>query len=353
MDGFLFQLADVNMSPIDSDVEVSNIELLLGQLCINRVAGIAYQNMFKLSKFYTPKDFRNTLRAIWENNVETNKRYMDNLLYLADIFQNAKCQMAFLKGVFLITKVYEKGYRTSNDYDILVQEKDLQELQSILLENGFVQGRVKMGGGISPANRREIILSRMNYGETVPFVKEMQGYPVVVDLNISVDFKPEGEKKIVEKLLEDNVFVEIEGRKVSVLNICDFIIHLCCHLYKEATTMYWVKNRRDLLLYKFSDINVVLHKYLDKTLREALVKKIFSYGVVQECYYSFLNSSLIFNGLTKMQEFNYLLCEICPKDLDFMKKIYDPKQDKVYSYNKDFVSWFYTEDRWKNCEEII
>lgn len=192
---------------------------------------------------------------------------------------------------------------------------------------------------------REILMARMNYGETVPFLKMVNGNLLELDLNFSLDFKPSGNSEIMCKMLSDVCYVELDDIGFKTLKLTDFIIHLCAHLYKEATTYDWVVGRRDLNLYKFSDINVLLRKMLDEKLCRALVERIKEFDIKNECYYTFYNSGLIYPKLYENQYFKQLLDGIKPESLRYMKQIVWPVKKELYEYQHDFIEWFLHKDR--------
>lgn len=262
MEKILFSLADVTMPKVKHNLEKDDFELLLGEICLNRVAGIAYKNIVGNPDIIAPKEMIKVLKILYEDNLKKSERYRKHIKYLSGILNNADFKYALLKGALLNTRVYESGLRTSNDIDILIEENDVSRCQKILCENGFTQGYFVPGSGIIPATRKEIILAKMNYGETIPFVKIIDDEPLVIDLNFSIDYKPEKDTLIVNRLLNNIEDVTYEDVTFKSLNLEDFIIHLCCHLYKEATIYDWVKRRKDLLLYKFSDLNVIFNCYL-------------------------------------------------------------------------------------------
>ena len=76
-----------------------------------------------------------------------------------------------LKGAVLCKK-YPKGYRTSNDIDLLVCPERVTQIGKALIKEGFRQGDIRNGTFI-PASRKEIIESRMTRGETIPYIKEV------------------------------------------------------------------------------------------------------------------------------------------------------------------------------------
>jgi hypothetical protein len=348
----LFELSDVYMEGTENIVIPCDCSSLLGDICINRIGGIAYKNMNKLKNFRVLKEFKTTIEAVYKDNIRKTESFKKNIKYLSQIFKDVNFNYAFLKGSFLTTKLYESGYRTSNDIDILINENDITNCQNVLLNNGFVQGEYKKDVGIIPANRREILMSRMNYGETIPFVKMIEDEPVNIDLNFSVDFKPAGQSQIVSELLMNTIEVEFENVCFKTLNRIDFLIHLCCHLYKEATTINWVRSNRDLQLYKFSDINIFFHECILKEDFQNIVKCIAEFGVEKECYYTFENASVIYPNLKKIEGFEKMLNDIKPKDIKFMKQIYDPMDKNVYEYDITFEEWFMSKKRISHLRKV-
>ena len=52
------------------------------------------------------------------------------------------------------------------------------------------------------------------------------------------------------------------GCGLYTLSLPDFILHLCAHLYKEATVMAWVEMGRDQSLYKYADLYLLTELFL-------------------------------------------------------------------------------------------
>lgn len=327
-----------------------NIELLLGNIIMNRIVNIAYNN---LDIETLPTDFYRAIKALKESNEKQHSIFQKNLLCFTEILSKVDINYALLKGAFLSTVLYAEGTRTSNDIDILVEGKDVGIIQNLLTENGFTQGKYnRIQNEIIKASRREIVESRMNFGETIPFVKMVDGYPFEIDINFSVDFKPGDDRNIVKELLSDTVLVPLKNYRFNTLSMVNFIIHLCCHLYKEATTYDWVCSGRDLMLYKFSDINVFLHRYVDQKFFDDLVNRIQLFHVERECYYTFHNSAIIYPRLNNIDGFVIALEQIKPKNMDFMKQIIYPRERKLFEYNVDFMEWCHCPNRIALLEEV-
>ena len=279
------------------------------------------------------------------HNQNEYKIYQSSIQYLSRILSGCQVPYAFVKGSFLISALYKTGQGIANDIDILINEKSIGELQSILIENGFRQGGFKNNLEFFPADRSQILMSRMNYGETVPWVKLIDGRPVKVDINFSVDYKPNSNNDIVKKLLENRMTVTFDEYKLQTLAPVEFFIHLCCHLYKEATTYDWVRQRKDLMLYKFSNINVFLHEYGNKQFFLDLKQRVRELDVEKECYYTCENASIIYPHILESDGFKSFLDQIKPDNLLFMRQIIHPQEKKLFTHDMDFVGWFFCEDR--------
>jgi len=346
----LFLLSDALLNEKVQIASNDNIELLMGNIILNRIVKIAYNN---LDLNTLSADFYKAIQALKESCEKQHLKFEGNLYYLSTLLENIKFKYALLKGAFLSTVLFDNGNRTSNDIDILVEGKNVAEIQSLLINNGFIQGRyIREDNTIISASRKEIIESRMNFGETIPFFKMIDGSPFEVDINFSVDFKPGDNRNLVSELLRDTTTIPIKDQKFYTLNMLDFVIHLCCHLYKEATTYDWVLYRRDLMLYKFSDINVFLHRFGDEEFFNALTNRIKKYNVEKECYYTFENSSIIYPNLKNIKWFNIAKEEIKPYSLNFMKQIIYPREKKLFEYNLSFVDWFFCPNRIEKLREI-
>lgn len=336
-------LSDVlNTKKIKLDKNDSE-EYILGGIMLNRIVGIAYDNL-DFSEFN--KESKRVLSIMKNYYDEQYDIFLQKLKYVASIFKDVYFPYAFLKGAFITPALYKKGQRISNDIDILIEAKDATKAHEFLIQNGFVQGHCANDGAIVPATRREIILAKMNYGETVPYLCYYNGNLLEIDLNFSMDFKAKGTQNVVSELLERRQQM-IVADDISIITLAeaDFLIHLCCHLYKEATTYDWLIHRRDLMLYKFSDINVFLHTYGCSGFFDQLEERIARLSVEKECFYAFFNSSIIYPHINEISGFQLLLENIMPASTEYLRYIYYPSAKTVYSHELSFEAWFASKDR--------
>lgn len=345
----LLKMSDTNCI---EKVKFDNVigEIMIGKLILNRVINIAYKNLIK-SEEVQLGEYEDVLKLLYQENIRKARLCKDEIIYVCKIFEKADFQYAFLKGAYLITNVYELGDRVSNDIDVLVNEKNVGRCKELLYEYGFKQGYIEKGV-FREATRTEIIMSKMNFGETIPFCKEVKGRFIIVDINFSLDYKPMQDDGIITKMLKRCITLPIEKTKLTTLCLPDFIIHLCLHLYKEATTLDWVERRKDLNLYKFNDIYTLFYGKADSELFDSIVSTIREYGVEKECYYAFLHTLDIYKILDDIKGYSDMLDRIRPSNLEYLNQIVSPKEKKVYMYNMDFLDWIICENRVSCLKEV-
>lgn len=324
---------------------------VLGHLFFNRMQGVAYdvlKNNGLLGK--VNREFRNSLGAAYDQNVQKNNSFKRCIVMLSEILCSSDCKVAMLKGAYLCSR-YPKGCRTSNDVDLLVLPKDVTMIGALLAAVGFKQGNVRNGEFI-PATRQEIIESKMMRGETVPYIKEVN-LPFMkffeVDINFSLDYK-NGDEEILANMLSNACIKNENGLSIPTLDDADFFIHLCAHLYKEATTLPWIEMHRDMTLYKYCDIYMLLSEMTD-----AAVQRIFArateLGMEKVCAYTLLETM----GLFDMDNpFVYSASHVALEDdPDFCLRVVSPKDKKVLKYQtSDVTERFFMEARAEDLKEV-
>lgn len=320
---------------------------VLGHLFFNRMQAIAYDTLNihgLLGK--VNREFRNSLKGAYEQNCEKNKSFFWCVEHLENILSRCSCPYAMLKGAYLC-KWYPEGYRTSNDIDLLVHPKDVTEIGNMLLEAGFKQGNIR-GGIFEPASRKEIIESKMMRGETVPYIKEINlpGMKFLeVDINFSLDYKP-GDTDLLEEMMRNTIIEKKSDFCVRTLRRDDFFVHLCSHLYKEATTLPWVDMMRDMTLYKYCDIYMLLND-VPKTQIDFLFDRAKKLSMEKVCAFAVLQMSKLFDfeNVYAVQTAKSVLQD----DPDFIHTIVSPKEKKTYIYTERNIS----ERFFADCRRIL
>ncbi|HBR32187.1 MAG TPA: hypothetical protein DD733_08920 [Clostridiales bacterium] len=327
-----------------------NYPFVLGQLMFNRMGAVAYYTLLKCGLLgFVNREFRNSLKSAYEVGQEKTDSFLTAVDMVNNMLDKVDFPYAMLKGVKLAS-VYPKGLRTSNDIDILSVQKNIPSLCGLLKENGFSQGYIR-NGMLVPASRVDIVNSMMNRGETVPFIKKVD-LPKMeyleIDLNFSLDYKPAENPGIISELLKS---VQICADSAAVvLSPEDFIIHLCLHLYKEASVMAWVEMSRDLSLYKFCDIYLLVYKWMNEEFFKRLKRRINELNFGKECFYAFVYTKKLFN--IKNRCLDRLISDIKPKNTAFLKEIIQPEENKVYRHKKSLTDWIFINNRRSYLYEV-
>lgn len=323
---------------------------VLGHLFFNRMQGVAFDVLKKnglLSK--VNREFRNSLGAAYDQNVQKNESFTRCIAMLSEILGSRNCKVAMLKGAYLCA-IYPSGYRTSNDVDLLVLPEDVTTIGNLLTCAGFKQGNIRNGEFI-PATRQEIIESKMLRGETVPYIKEVN-LPFMkffeVDVNFSLDYK-NGNKDILSDMLSNICIKHTTDLSIPTLDDEDFFIHLCAHLHKEATTLPWIEMRRDMTLYKYCDIYMLLSEMTDSQLQHVFTRAA-DLGMEKVCAYTILETMGLFDVDNPL---SYSISHaVLEEDPGFHLRVVSPKDKKILMYQTaDVTERFFMESRVKDLKE--
>lgn len=326
---------------------------VLGQLMYNRTGGAAYNILNECNLLSrVNREVRNSLSLVYEYNCIRQDSFKQAIDYLGTILNEVDFAYALLKGAWLVN-IYGKGIRTSNDIDILIEQSNITKLTTILKLNGFRQGTVKNNKFIE-ATRYEIIFSRINRGETVPFIKEIN-LPflkyIEIDVNFSLDYKsPKDNSYLVREFLnntERNIITE--HSTLRSLTEVYFFIHLCLHLYKEATVINWVKMGRDVSLYKYMDIGVFVDRFFNKQFIEKFISLVKKIGMEKECYYVLFYTKILLGSNNSL---DYVLDSIKPKDISYMNQIVDAENKKLYAFDCQYLNWVFSNNKVEWLNEI-
>lgn len=340
----------------DKDMDKELVEYatptVLGHLFFNRMQGVAYdvlKNNGLLGK--VNREFRNSLGSAYEQNAQKNHSFFKCVTMLNDILSYCNCKVAMLKGAYLCAH-YPNGCRTSNDVDLLVLPKDVTTIGTLLNNAGFKQGNIRNGVFI-PATRAEIIESKMMRGETVPYIKEVN-LPFMrffeVDINFSLDYK-NGNADALEEMLSKAIVKQEKNISIPTLSDVDFFIHLCAHLYKEATTLPWIEMHRDMTMYKYCDIYMLLTEMSDEQLVR-IFERAKKLDMEKICAYAILETMGLFDI-----DYAFAHCisiNALENDIDFCLKVISPKGKKTLIYQTpDVNERFFMEARVNDLKEVV
>ena len=335
----------------DADLLAYASPEVLGHLFANRMQGVAFGTLKKhhlLEK--VNREFQNSLAYACEQNARKNESFYQCVAMLNDILSPCDCPIAMLKGAYLCSR-YPVGYRTCNDVDLLVSASDVTTVGKLLSKAGFLQGNIRNGEFV-PATRQEIISSRMLRGETVPYIKEV-GLPFMkffeVDINFSLDYKNETDN-LVEKLLSKVCRKQTAAGWIPTLCDKDFFLHLCAHLYKEATTLPWIKMGRDMTLYKYCDIYMLLTQSSDDQMQQILQRSL-DLGLEKVCAYAILETIELFE-MDKTRIAQWAI-ETLANEPNFRLQVTSPAEKVIFQYQTQNASKrFFMKSRITDLKEV-
>lgn len=320
---------------------------VLGILTYNRTAGLAYEVISKSQNFNNiNREFKFALYSIYEFQKLRAQEINKEVIEISQIFKENNIQHAFLKGTVLALTLYPLGCRASNDVDLLVNSEDVTMCGKLLNQLGFIQGHYNIQTKvIQPASRHEIIRSKLNYGEVVPYEKAINSpgvNSIRIDLNFSLDWKATGTEQSVRNFLQNGTSDYcVNDMNIRSLSPEYFLIHLCMHFYKEAVGLRWVINQRDLSLYKLIDMYVCINDnkfQLDWNKFNKIIKE---NNIESECYYALkvLSDVLIF---TNNNEFLKEIELLKPKNIDYINLVIDPKHPDIkFKWKNDTIDRFF------------
>lgn len=323
---------------------------VLGQIFSNRMQGIAYCRLrhHRLLE-RVPREFAAALSDGYEMNLRRGESYLRCVDEVSALLEKSRADAVMLKGAWLCSQ-YPPGWRTAHDIDLLCDPKKVTELGEVLTEAGFAQGYLRCGEFFR-ADRREIVTAKMMRGETVPFVRRVSlpGMPYLeVDLNFSVTYRGE-DGDVAARMLENAAWRTSRLNRIRTPEKSDFFLHLCCHLYKEATTLPWIERKRDMTLYKYSDIYLLLSQMSDLDAME-IFGRARVLGLTDICAYAVFSAAELFS----MEERAAVgwSREILSARPDLLRTVVSPKEKKYYLYpDSDIVARFFDEDRAAHLQE--
>lgn len=328
---------------------------ILGYLCYHRVAGLAYEvtNAVDVRKLDFPVFF--ALYMIHQSQsirTEFQKEYIKSI---SSALCEADIEHVFLKGSVLSSIIYPVGTRAFNDIDILVSKKSIQKVKKVLYELGFLQGKYDYKKGIADEFDQDTLTQSINTrGEMAPFVKivnEKTIKTIDVDVNFSLDWKPDGSDKAVDYFLNERVLIPVDNNfSIYSLKKEHLFIHLCSHVYKDAALIDIVKKRKVLDLYKFIDIYTFIQTYFEGINPEKIFDDSIRCGFDRHVFFTLNYVIEIFPDILSIknvdvvyQKYNYIGSDIMTEIFDqynpeIKMKSKNSLIDKLFSYDiiKDY-----------------
>lgn len=331
-----------------------NWSLILGLLQYHRVTGMAWKNIKEhlssesdvkcsYDKFFSTVSQNHTLQL---NKAKDQWEYTKKV---CQIFDERGVRYALLKGIVLSSSVYQDwGARNFGDTDILIHPNQINLATQCLKELGYIQGRINLDRSeVVAKSRKDTMFWALVSHEVHPFIMKTPSSLIIrsheVDLQFSIDLNTANRTdKSVTNLLSNSILVMVDNEPVRTLNWEDFLVFLCIHYYKEATTIKDVRSYNDLTLYKLCDIfYLLLHE-------EILIQWDRFYESVEATqsqkgvYYTLSNLNELYGEVVPEE----ILTRLKPRDLSYLNEVYQYNSDEVVGrWETSFIERFFNHDR--------
>jgi hypothetical protein len=232
---------------------------LLAALFRNKVAGLAYYNAVRFD-IPVPHFAREALRLYYAANIERNRIMGEEAQRVRETLVGSGIDVRPLKGTILIPAIYsDLGSRFVNDIDMFISRDQAAEIDRAMSDLGFVQGKPKPDGSFLAHSREERVLWSMKMFNLLPYhLRRASMFAPVISVDFAFGMLFEHTEDVSKELLINEAV--IGGQKT--LSVHDFFLHLCTHLYKEATMEATIAVGQDLNLIKYVDVRefILLHR---------------------------------------------------------------------------------------------
>lgn len=339
-----------------------NKSYIFGKLAMHRVAAAAYIQL----EDYGLQDcfgsvFRNALEDLYEESCYRSKMYNKDLGFLAIVLQDAEFPYALLSGAYA-PSVYERGTRTAENVDILINPEDLPALKEILHIRRYQQGHYAHCEW-EPDTSEEIADMWESTGRITPFFNMTDTWAKryqILQITYTADKSPmhpddpaadEQKRSLTARMLSHKypAIITNDGR-LYTLDRVDFLLHLCMRFYFEGTSFERVEAGTDLSLQRLLDLLKFWQEAVKDEHLPVLKKRLAQYGVQDAFSYAYTFVSRLWDLDDPVLK--HLLAENAPSSPDWIQMVYDRTGNRRYRYEEtDLISRVFAENRRKMLRE--
>lgn len=301
----LIALCKTNHSSIDIDTIVCNLEskefnydMFLALCFKNKVAGLVYHSIIvnALQK-NVPCRIYYTLRYFYLCNKKRNEIHFFELDRLINAFRSEGVDVRPLKGSILIPTIYtDLGSRMMNDIDLFIRKQDVRVVSDIMSNYGYKQGHYdKTKNIINPLDKAESTIWKLKMYNLPPFHKLMNdGLVDIVSADFTFGLSFSHSHDVSNAMISNS---DEYGKYIS-LSYLDLFIHICCHLYKEATNVAWSEFKQDINLIKFCDVREFYYKFLINKELSEILERVCELEVTDAIYFAIKNTASLYTDDT-------------------------------------------------------
>lgn len=236
---FLLMMIKNQFMNLNLNLDVSSIDLN----CVMRIA-----RRHRVITLLDPATFRgmgviDRKIVITEQKIARMQNDMSKYHSLISLLENSDVEYVIAKGSYLTISAFgDLKYRLTRDLDIIIDESQREKIRSILLEEGFVQGKYdKKQDSIIEFNKETILFYEMDTGQLAPFTKMSDStYSQYMSLDVHTNLTWFGDYRdmnLSEILRNEFQYVNCGGMTYRVLENEWFLIQVCLHHYKHLNSI--------------------------------------------------------------------------------------------------------------------
>lgn len=312
----------------------------------NKVMYYLYDNLVQLGfKSYIPKYLCALMEGACYCNIVKNNEKFAELDKVLQAVNEVGIELLPVKGAYLIDNVYyNRRARVTNDIDALILRKDVSKIDKIMKVLGYVVGQVdKEKNEIVVPNQMKKVLYKTKMYNLLPYVKpskEVTNSFIMFDFSFALDFSLD--LKPVEEMIQNSVMVNEKKQLLPE----HFFVHMCCHHYREASHIEWIRIGKDLTIMKFCDVRSFVLTKMDKESMNRAVEFAKKNGLEKAIYFTLYFLKVMYNDGYEDE----VLSQLNINDTEFLFKFSEDGKTLSNTRKKDFWSSIFNEN---NRDEIV
>lgn len=256
----------------------------------NKITGMVWKNLKDLNLLdYLPQDVNYAFSFFYYGTRQRNEYLLSVQQEIEEFLQEANIKFVRLKGGCLLNSVYrDLGLRFMNDLDYLISSDDADKIKKNMKLRGFENGNIKINSGcLTPHTRKDELVWKTKMNNLPPFFRFSDNeYCPIIDIDFCMYLDYNMNRRVTDIMLKNAI-----GNNLSKV---DLMLHLCAHLYKEATNASWILLGTDITIMKFCDVREVMLR-LSNAECDELIKKAYAYDLHNAVYYSLYYLSMIYS----------------------------------------------------------
>jgi Uncharacterised nucleotidyltransferase len=290
---------------------------------------------------------RDFYRAVGLFHSERNRAILAEMDELVGALDNYRDDVLLRKGAYLVPLVYgDPGLRPMVDIDLLVRPEVARDVARVLAERGY---RTDMVGAdrrsTKPLTRYIEVFWRMHTNNAPVVSRIVADNPYVevfaVDV-VTALFPPRSQYRLPVADIFDRSgdFRLPSGRAARVMDHVDLLIDLCCHLFKESTTVRYLHRGKHQRLIQYCDIAEVLAT--GPVCHDELLERAGRYAIAGPIYFALAHLALLHPAAVPSDVLSHLASQV-PQPERFLRSYGQVEADEPLVWQDDFMTRMFAE----------